>query len=147
MERGVGRLLRQWHAGRHPSADTDDGDAAAGQRLRARLTAGQGGLDAGDPVLDTGTFTSRAIDGGAPTAWGAITWTADLPAGTSVAVSARTGNTATPDGTWTAFTAIGSSGASLNQTGRYVQYRLQLTTSNTGQTPLVRDVTVNGANQ
>src|SRR5262249_58809383 len=41
-----------------------------------------------------------------PTDWKAITWEADLPAGTSVRVRARTGDTAIPDGTWGPWSAV-----------------------------------------
>ena len=99
------------------------------------------------PYAASGTFTSRVIDGGGPTAWGAVTWTSEIPAGTSVVVQVRTGATATPDGSWTGFTTVGASGGSIGQTGRYVQYRLQLSTSDDRQTPVVRDVTLNGVNQ
>ena len=44
-------------------------------------------------------------------------------------------------------TTVGASGGSIGQTGRYVQYRLQLSTSDDRQTPVVRDVTLNGVNQ
>jgi hypothetical protein len=99
------------------------------------------------PYASAGTFTSRVLDGGAPTNWGAMTWTADLPAGTSVVIRVRTGNTATPDVTWTPFTTVSGSAGSIGQSSRYIQYRLELSTSSPGQTPVIRDVTVNGVNQ
>jgi hypothetical protein len=99
------------------------------------------------PYSAAGTFTSRVIDGGGSTAWGAMTWTSEIPSGTAVVVEVRTGDTPIPDGSWTGFATLGGSGSSIGQTGRYVQYRLQLSTSNPGQTPVVRDVTVNGVNQ
>jgi hypothetical protein len=99
------------------------------------------------PYSSTGTFLSRIIDGGATTDWGAVTWTADLPLGTTLVVSVRSGETAIPDATWSAFTIVGSPGAAAAVSGRYVQYRLELSTSSPGQTPLIRDVTLNGVNQ
>ena len=67
------------------------------------------------------TFTSRVLDGGASVNWNSATWAANTPAGTSLSISARFGNTALPDASWTAFAAIPSSGASLGQQTRYVQ--------------------------
>ena len=58
------------------------------------------------PYAPTGTFTSRVLDGGSVRQWASAAWTADVPAGTTLTVSARFGNTAVPDGTWTAFTTL-----------------------------------------
>ena len=44
------------------------------------------------PYGAAGTFTSRVADAGGPADWGAVVWTASLPAGTTLALSARTGN-------------------------------------------------------
>jgi hypothetical protein len=62
-------------------------------------------------------------------------------------VAVRTGDTATPDGSWTPFATVGASGSAIGQTGRYLQYRLQLSTTTGAQTPVVYEVTVNGVNQ
>ncbi|HET7486306.1 MAG TPA: DUF4082 domain-containing protein [Acidimicrobiales bacterium] len=95
------------------------------------------------PYATTGTFTSRVLDAGGSVGWTAATWNADLPSGTAVKVSVSTGNTATPDATWTAFTALAGSGASVGRTSRYIRYQLTLTTSSTGQSPALRDITFN----
>ena len=52
----------------------------------------------------SGSFLSRVFDGSVGINWENIAWTADLPAGTSLAIAVRTGNTAIPDSTWTPFT-------------------------------------------
>jgi hypothetical protein len=54
----------------------------------------------------------------------------------------RQGNTPTPDGTWTAFSAIPSNGATVGGTARYIQYRADLSTGNTGQTPSLQDMSI-----
>jgi hypothetical protein len=81
------------------------------------------------PYASSGSFASRVYDGTGPTAWGAMTWTATVPAGTSLALSVRKGNTPTPDGTWTAFTPVPSSGSSVGGVARYIQYSAQFTSS------------------
>ena len=53
------------------------------------------------PYASTGTFTSRVLGDGSERAWGDLTADVVTPAGTSVALSVRTGDTPTPDGTWT----------------------------------------------
>ena len=65
-----------------------------------------------------------------------------MPAGTGVALSARTGNTATPDATWSAFSPIASSGGDIPGSSRYLQYRVQLTTSEPAVTPTLSDVSI-----
>ena len=55
------------------------------------------------PNAASGSFTSRVFDGGASTNWGAMTWASSEPAGTSLAMLVRTGDTPAPDGTWTPF--------------------------------------------
>jgi hypothetical protein len=94
------------------------------------------------PYQSPGTFTSRVFDAGATVDWAGLSWTADEPAGTAVQLSARTGNTAVPDGTWTAFQPIASSGDDIPGTSRYVQYRAQLTSSDPEETPVLHRVTL-----
>ena len=92
------------------------------------------------PYPATGTFDSRVLDAGQSVNWDALSWTADTPAGTGVALSVRTGNTPTPDGSWSGFNPVGSSGGSIGGNSRYLQYRVQLSTSDQGKTPTLSDV-------
>lgn len=87
------------------------------------------------PYGTPGEFVSRVHDAGQAVNWGAATWVATQPAGTALAISVRTGDTATPDGSWTAFAALAGSGASVGTHGRYLQYRADLSTSDTRLTP------------
>jgi hypothetical protein len=67
----------------------------------------------------SGTFTSRVLDAGDTHAvWGALTATG---LGTP-AIRTRTGNTATPDASWSGFQALGAGGAVQSPPGRYIQY-------------------------
>ena len=94
------------------------------------------------PYPASGTFLSRVFDAGTAPNWGGLTWNASLPAGTSLAMAARTGDTPTPDGTWSTFRTISSSGGAIGGNSRYVQYRAQLDTTDPGRTPEVQDVSV-----
>ena len=78
------------------------------------------------PYPSSGTFTSRVFDAGQAADWGAMSWHANAPPGTSVAMSVRTGNTPTPDGSWSAFTPVTSSGDDVPGNSRYVQYKADL---------------------
>src|SRR6185369_2194925 len=64
---------------------------------------------------------------------------------TSITVDVRAGNTYTPDGTWTAWqTGIASGGSIASFNGnRYMQYRLNLSTSDISISPSVASVTIN----
>jgi len=95
------------------------------------------------PYAQTGTFTSRIIDASTAVAWDALSWDAVVPAGTTMVVKVRTGNTATPDGTWSAYTTIAATGGAIAKTSRYLQYQLVLTSSGTRYvTPTIKSVTM-----
>ncbi|MFZ0827904.1 MAG: N,N-dimethylformamidase beta subunit family domain-containing protein, partial [Verrucomicrobiia bacterium] len=94
------------------------------------------------PYATPCTFTSRVIDAGRTVTWNTLAWSALTPAGTTLAMSYRTGDTPTPDGSWTAFTPVGTSGGALAGSSEYIQYAAQLATSDTTQTPVLEDVTV-----
>ncbi len=85
----------------------------------------------------TGTLVSRILDAQSMVTWDRASWRADLPAGTSLTVSVRTGSTPTPDASWTRWQALHGPGARVAGSSRYLQYRLILTTRAAGSTPLV----------
>ena len=113
------------------------------------LNAGGGGVTADwvrlSPYAATGTYLSRVFDAGSATSWGAGTWTATVPSGTSLVIGVRTGNTAVPDASWTPFADLSGSGEPIGGTTRYVQYRAVLTTTNPANTPVLSDITLGGA--
>src|SRR5438128_3013206 len=94
------------------------------------------------PYAASTTFVSRVFDANGPVAWGALAWTADTPAGTNLTMRVHTGNTPTPDGTWTPFTGVGANGGAIGTTARYVQYKADLRATDPSQTPVVYDVTI-----
>ena len=97
-----------------------------------RLAASQAG----------GTYLSRLLDIHQMVDWRRAVLDADVPAGTSLTVQARTGSTSAPDNSWTPWTDIGAGGAALPagvKASRYLQYRLRLT-GRAGATPVVRAI-------
>jgi hypothetical protein len=92
------------------------------------------------PYAGTGTYESRVLDGGSPPSWGAMSWTADMPAGTSLDMSVRSGGTPTPDGTWTAYAAVPFSGTVITGASRYLQYKAALTSNGGLATPALLDL-------
>jgi len=96
------------------------------------------------PFSNHGIFESSVLDAGSVARWGQIRWQATLPQGTSVSVETRSGNTASPDESWSKWEAANgnSSGAQIiSPPGRYFQYRCHLT-SNGSQSPLLEQVEV-----
>jgi hypothetical protein len=94
------------------------------------------------PYSTPATFTSRVLDAGAVVTWASMSWTADQPTGTTLAMSVRTGNTPVPDGTWTAFNSVSQSGVPTTSKSRYIQYRASLSTTDTTKTVVLRDVKI-----
>ncbi len=94
------------------------------------------------PFATPGTFLSRVHDAGSPGAeWGALSVVADTPAGTTLALSVRTGETPTPNGTWSAFAPI-ASGEDVATSGRYLQYSVVASSTNGNISPTLESVTL-----
>jgi hypothetical protein len=93
------------------------------------------------PYASTGSFVSRVLDAGGSTAWSAATWDANVPAGTTLTVQTRTGDTAAPDSSWSAWAALTNGAAVASPPGRYLQYRVLLTTNNPNLTSVLYDIT------
>ncbi|MGE0446941.1 MAG: hypothetical protein AB7P99_17070, partial [Vicinamibacterales bacterium] len=90
-----------------------------------------------------GTYTSEVRDAQTVATWGTITWSAATPAGTRVEISTRSGNTRTPDETWSAWsdTYRDATGSGITSPrARYLQWRAALT-GNAGQSPVMTSVT------
>lgn len=94
-----------------------------------------------------GTFTGAVLDAGAPAKFGRLRWRGDVPSGTAVSFSVRSGASATPDKTWSAWSpwkkvasrdeiAISGGGGGGGEggapDGRYLQWRAQLSGGGSG---------------
>ncbi len=91
------------------------------------------------PYASSGLFESRVFDAGVGVTWDVVSWNADVPAATSLALEMRTGNSAIPDGSWSPWTPIAAPGSVLGAASRYLQYRAALTSSNPFATPGLHD--------
>ncbi|HEU4719643.1 MAG TPA: hypothetical protein VFU15_17485, partial [Bacteroidia bacterium] len=91
------------------------------------------------PYVSAGTFTSRIFDHSDTTTWGNVIWTDSIPAGTGLSVYARGGNTSSPDATWSPYLAL-VNGSPVGITSRYLQYKADLTTSDSTVTPALKDI-------
>ena len=89
-----------------------------------------------------GTYESDIRDAGTVASWGVLRWRASGRPG-GVQVSTRTGNTATPDETWSEWSTPHSnaSGAQISSpNARYLQWRATLT-AEAGEGPVLTSVT------
>src|SRR3984893_1713061 len=94
------------------------------------------------PYSAAAVFTSRVLDAGGVAPWSTMTWMADQPAGTTLTMSVREGNTPIPDGSWSNFTAVSASGGTITGSSRYIQYQATLSSTDPSQTVVLRAVTV-----
>lgn len=87
-----------------------------------------------------GVFESRTFDAGNGTAvWGAVTPTTAPTTGTAVTIATRTGQTPTPDASWSSYQPL-SGGAVQSPAGRYIQYQATLATTDDQVTPSLEKV-------
>ena len=109
---------------------------------------GNGGtaLHFGDNYVAAGTFESGVIDSGlVGSVWNAITWVEVLPPNTDITVNVRSGATAVPDGSWSAWSGnlITAAGELLTvANNQYLQYRVNLSTTDTQMTPEFDSVSI-----
>lgn len=72
-----------------------------------------------------GSYTSQVLDATKMVKWIQASWQADLPKGTSLKVSVRTGSTTAPDATWTPWHEVAADGP-IGGASRYLQYKVEL---------------------
>ncbi len=76
-------------------------------------------------------YVSSVFDAGEEVAWGIVDWDDSLPPGTSISFFVRSGNTPSPDNSWSDWDSLGKNDDipdSLNS--RYLQYRARLKYTN-----------------
>jgi hypothetical protein len=93
-----------------------------------------------------GHLVSEVHDTKLVSRFGTVTWQAELPTGTAAALQARSGNVGEPDETWSPWSAnLTEPGRAAGGVppGRFIQYRIKLTSTDPGRTPDLRSVSVN----
>lgn len=91
-----------------------------------------------------GEYTSAALDARQASRFGELRWEGEMPRGSSLAFSARSGMSSEPDSTWSAWSSPQEgNGLSLSAIppGRYVQWRVRVRAAD-GRSPEIRRVTV-----
>ena len=114
------------------------------EELRTGLTSGAAvvsGAGLGSLTVrgtGAGRYLSRVLDSGLKVAWRRLVLDADVPAGTRLVVSVRTGSTTVPDGTWSSWRTVDVD-TPLRRAGRFLQYAVDLTASGSSR-PRLRAV-------
>ena len=94
---------------------------------------------------ESGTVTSEVLDAGFTSSWGMISWNGDIPGGSLVHMSVRTGNTEEPDASWSDWSReyAQPSGSLIERPrARYLQWRATLRAGRGGG-PTLRSVQIN----
>ena len=95
-----------------------------------------------------GTLESKILKGAPIADWGRAYLDADMPTGTNVELQFRIGNTETPDATWSPWTPPLRSGERpALPPSRFAQFRLRLSSSRGGATPVVETVNLHWAHR
>jgi len=92
---------------------------------------------------EKGTYTSDVRDATTVAAWGALKWQSAIPTGTKVEIATRSGNTRTPDETWSDWSApygAPDGSAITSPRARYLQWRAVFTAAR-NEAPLLTSVT------
>ncbi|MGC8874933.1 MAG: PKD domain-containing protein, partial [Chloroflexia bacterium] len=90
----------------------------------------------------TGTYTSTVHDFGDLLAWGTIHWTGLWT--DHIAVETRSGNTPTPDATWSPWAPAWNGSPVPSPLARYLQYRVTLTRVDPQTTPILSWIEIQG---
>ena len=86
-----------------------------------------------------GTFTSGVLDAQAMVDWDRARIRSDLPSGTTLTLSVRTGSMSTPDGSWSDWKTVPKSGR-IAASSRFLQYRLTIAANAGASAPSISAV-------
>ncbi|HEX7251986.1 MAG TPA: hypothetical protein VF376_03820 [Thermoanaerobaculia bacterium] len=91
----------------------------------------------------SGEYVSAVKDTGRTSRFGAFRWEGELPPGTGLSFAFRSGESATPDSTWSAWSAPVSAMSAQTPApeGRYIQWKVKMTADG-GRTPEARRVDI-----
>lgn len=105
----------------------------------ARIDRYEGGF------LRTGIYESDVMSTGISASWGLLRLQAVVPSGTQIRVATRTGNTATPDNTWSDWSAFkaGTEVPITSPAGRFLQAKFELQSNSAQRTPQLKSFEVN----
>lgn len=146
------RLLRLEEAGKtvvvasFPQAEISKLIADGAGRLFAATSNSGAAYRVSRELCDSGSYESPVRDAGVRARWGKVRWEAETGAGQKVEVQTRSGNSLTPDETWSSWSPVYANpeGSDIvSGQGRYIQWRVRLIRSSQGSsTPLLKSVSI-----
>ncbi|MBI2530392.1 MAG: hypothetical protein HYW05_04580 [Candidatus Diapherotrites archaeon] len=129
-------LSSDWSSGDYSSAA--DVNAAVPGELRLLTIASY-------PAY--GTLTSNIYDANKKISWSRASWNSLLSEGTSITLQTRTSDDNVNWSAWSGAYSNPSGSAITSPNGRYIQYRINLTTFNSNNTPVLYDISIEGTGQ
>jgi len=96
-------------------------------------------------LAPSGSYTSPVHDAGRTARFGTVSWDAEIPAGTRIEITTRSGNRPAPDETWSAWSppASDEKGQPVSSpAARYIQWKAELSRIKGDATPALRHVTI-----
>lgn len=97
----------------------------------------------GRSFASEGTLISQVHDATTISKWGNVFWETELPPNTRVSLATRSGNSQTPDDTWSPWSPEHTEEfVTDSPDARYIQWRATLSTTDKNQTPVLRKTTV-----
>ena len=96
-------------------------------------------------TASSGTYTSEVKDATTGATWGLLRWDGDTPNGSTLRFSTRSGNTSTPDETWSDWVALRDDDGTQridSAPARYLQWKVELGRSTAGAAPALDGVTL-----
>ncbi|MGL2962857.1 DUF4082 domain-containing protein [Flavobacterium sp. RSB2_4_14] len=93
------------------------------------------------PYVSSGTFTSQIFNVGTVKSWQQATWNASVPTGTTLTISQRQANSSN-EITSVAWTPIPTSGFLIGGVSQFIQYKVEMATTNTSITPELLDISI-----
>lgn len=93
----------------------------------------------GDVLATSGSYESKVQDTETISSWGKVSWKSENPQ--LIQVFTRSGNTSSPDKTWSDWTRVDGDGATNSPKARFFQWRAVLR-SDSGRSPALNSVTV-----
>ena len=92
-----------------------------------------------DALASSGTYESSVRDTDAISTWGKVSWKSETPQ--LIQVFTRSGNTGSPDKTWSDWTRVDGDGTANSPKARFIQWRAVLR-ADSGRSPSLNSVTV-----
>lgn len=90
----------------------------------------------------SGLYLSEVLNAEGLALWGLIRWEAEVPEGTRLRVQTRTGNTREPGAGWSPWQDALNEFPLLNPPGRFLQYRVLMSSEVPGSTPRLRRLSI-----